>query len=69
MMHGYMYSGGSRIFHWGGADPLGGTNLQCVHFLVKTYPKMKEIDPVGGVHASSAPPGSTNDVCIRQWRV
>ena len=32
----------------GGADPLGGANLQCIHFPVKTYAKTKEIDPVGG---------------------
>ena len=32
----------------GGADPLGGANLRCIHFLVKTYAKTKEIDPVGG---------------------
>ena len=37
-------SGGSRISRWGGADPLGGADLQRVHFLAKT----KEIDPVGG---------------------
>ena len=34
----------------GGADPLGGANLQRVHFLAKT----KEIDPVGG--GARAPP-------------
>ena len=28
--------------------PLGGANLQHVHFLVKTYAKMKEMDPVWG---------------------
>ena len=41
----------------GGTDPLGGADLQRVHFLAKTYAKMKEIDPVGGegVHASSTP--------------
>ena len=41
-------------FPLGGADPLGGANLQCVHFLAKMYVKMKEIDPVGG--APAAPP-------------
>ena len=43
-------SGGSRISRWGGggADPLGGRQLRCVHFLAKMYAKMKEIDPVGG---------------------
>ena len=47
-----MNSGGSRISRWGGADPLGGgANLQRVHFSVKT----KEIDPVGGARAGSAP--------------
>ena len=39
---------------WGGAD------LRCVHFSVKTYAKTKEIDPVGGARAGSAPPGSAN---------
>ena len=33
---------GGAPTHWGGA------NLQRVHFLAKTYVKMKEIDPVGG---------------------
>ena len=32
----------------GGADSLGGADLQCIHFLAKTYAKMKEMDPVGG---------------------
>ena len=32
----------------GGAEPLGGTNLQCGHFLVKMYAKIKEFDPVAG---------------------
>ena len=54
-------SGGPRISHWGGADPLGGTNLRRVHFLVKTYAKTKEIDPVGrGAACQWHPPGSTN---------
>ena len=44
----------------GGADLLGGANLQCIHFSAKMYAKMKEIDPVGG-HALVAPPGSAND--------
>ena len=49
-------SGGSRISRWGGgADPLGGANLRCVHFLVKTYAKTKEMDPVGG-RTGGAPP-------------
>ena len=43
------YSGGSRISHWGGA------NLQRIHFLVKTYTKTKEMDPVGGARAGGAP--------------
>ena len=38
-----IFSGGSRISHWG-----GGTNFRCRHFLVKTYAKMKELDPIGG---------------------
>ena len=40
----------------GGHQPVGGgADLQCVHFLAKTYVKMKEIDPVGG-HMPAAPP-------------
>ena len=35
---------------------LGGADLQRVHFSAKTYVKMKEMDPAGGVHAGSAPP-------------
>ena len=45
--------------------PLGGADLQCVHFLAKTYAKMKKIDPVGGggEHAPAAPlPGSANEM-------
>ena len=35
----------------------GAADLQCGHFLVKTYAKMKELDPVrGGGHAPAAPP-------------
>ena len=45
----------------GGTDPLGGANLQHIHFLTKTYAKMKEMDPVGGAHAGGAPPGSANE--------
>ena len=42
---------GGAPTRWG-----GGANLRCVHFLAKTYAKMKEIDPVGGgAHAGSAP--------------
>ena len=57
---GYWYhmpcSGGSRISRWGGRRPVvGGTNLQCVHFLAKTYAKTKEMDPVGGACAGGAP--------------
>ena len=36
-----IYSGGSRISHWEGA------NLRRVHFLAKMHAKMKEMDPVG----------------------
>ena len=32
----------------GGRRPVGGANLRCIHFSVKTYAKMKEIDPAGG---------------------
>ena len=55
----YFYSGGSRISRWGGADPLGGADLQCVCFLAKTSAKMKELDPVGGAHRR-CPPGAAN---------
>ena len=48
-------------FPLGGCLPVGGgANLRCIHFSVKKYAKTKEIDPVGGVRASSAPPGSAN---------
>ena len=42
-----------HIFQWQIQDfPLGGSaNLRHVHFSVKTYVKMKEMDPVGGVPA------------------
>ena len=46
-------------FPLGGAEPLGGTNLQRGNFLAKMYAKMKELDPVGGVCAGGAP-RSTN---------
>ena len=39
-----------------GADPLGGADLQCIHFLAKTYAKMKKIDPVGGAMRWWCPP-------------
>ena len=61
-------SGGSRISRWGwgwggGADPLGGANLQRIYFLAKTYAKMKEMDPVGGRGVRRRrPPGSANAV-------
>ena len=44
-------------FPLGGAEPLGGgADLQHGCFLVKTYAKTKELDPVGGGHAPAAPP-------------
>ena len=43
--------------HW------GGTNLQRIHFLVKTYAKTKEIDPVGGGALLDPPMTITYD-CI-----
>ena len=50
-------------FPWGGVlSRRGGIDLRRGCFLVKTYAKMKELDPVGGAHAGSAPPpGSAND--------
>ena len=54
------FSIGGAPTHWGDA------NLQRVHFLVKTYAKTKEIDPVGGGHMPAAPPpGSTNERGIK----
>ena len=51
--------GGGALTHWG-----GGTNLQCIHFSVKTYAKTKEMDPVGGGGRWRRPPGSANvDSC------
>ena len=56
-----VHSGGSRISHGeGGAEPLGGANLQHMRFLAKTYAKTKELDPLGRARASSDPR-------IRQW--
>ena len=40
---------GGAPTHWGGA------NLQRIHFSAKMYAKTKEMDPVGGAHAGSAP--------------
>ena len=38
---------------WGG----GGMDLQCGHFLVKMYVKMKELGPIGeGVHPACPSP-------------
>ena len=54
-------SGGSRISRWGGRRAVGGANLRCRRFLVKTYAKTKELDPVGVGRAPAAPPR------IRQW--
>ena len=48
-------SGGSRISHWGGTDPLGVPTSNAYTFQQKMYVKTKEIDPVGGAHAGSAP--------------
>ena len=44
-------------FPLGGAEPLGGADLQCGHFLAKMYAKTKELDPVGGGggHTGGAP--------------
>ena len=41
----------------GGADPLGGADLWCIHFSAKMYAKMKKMDPVGGggARAGGAP--------------
>ena len=44
-------------FGGGGAEPLGGggADLQCRCFSVKTYVKMKELDPFGGMRTSGVP--------------
>ena len=44
-------------FQWRIQDFLlgGSANLRCGYFLAKMYVKTKELDPVGGVHAGSAP--------------
>ena len=44
-----LVSGGSRISRWVGAD------LRRRHFLVKTYVKTKELDPVEGARTGGAP--------------
>ena len=44
----------------GGAEPLGGVDLQRGCFSAKTYAKMKELDPVGGGARRQRPPGSAN---------
>ena len=43
-------------FPVGGRRPVGGANLRCIHFSVKMYAKMKEIDPVGGGGGAPATP-------------
>ena len=43
-------------FPLGGANLLGGTDLQHICFSAKTHAETKELDPVGrGVHTGSAP--------------
>ena len=56
----YYYSGRSRISQGGGMHPLGGVDLQCGHFLVKMYAKMKELGPIGGRVLGMPPSRSTN---------
>ena len=48
------FSTGGALSCWGAA------NLQCRCFSAKTYTKMKELDPVGGMCAGGAPLGSAN---------
>ena len=58
LVHGFNLmnkQGWIQDFPWGGAEPLGGANLQHGHFLAKMYAKMKELDRVGG-HAPVVPP-------------
>ena len=45
---------------WGPPTRWGGANLRRIHFSVKMYVKMKEMDPVGGC-APVAPRGSANE--------
>ena len=46
----------SRISHRGHAPIRGGMDLQCGHFLVKMYAKMKELGPIGGGMCPACPP-------------
>ena len=62
-----IFSGGSRISHWGGCQPVRGADLQHRCFLVKTYAKMKELVPPGE-HALVGPSRSTNDVPVHITR-
>ena len=54
---------GDPGFPIGGAEPLGGANLQRGHFSAKMYAKTKELDPVGGGGGTCRrhPPRSAND--------
>ena len=50
----------------GGAEPLGGTDLQHKHFSVKMNAKMKELDPVGGGTCRQRPldpPMNPDSIC------
>ena len=47
----------SRIFNRQGMDPFwGGFGLQCGHFSVKMYAKMKELGPIVRACAGMPPP-------------
>ena len=46
------------IPYWIQDFPWGGTNLQRICLLVKTYAKMKELDPIVGGLLCTFPPGS-----------
>ena len=54
---------------WGGCQPVGGTNIRCVHFSVKTYAKTKEIDPVGGGPCRQHPPWIRQCTSIMQYEI
>ena len=58
MRPGVNRQGRIQDFPWGGGgvDPFwGGFGLQCGHFSVKMYAKIKELGPVGG-RAPARPP-------------
>ena len=45
----------------------GGANSPGSYVSKNLYVKMKESGPVGGVHTSGAPPGSTTGQSVQPW--